>query len=65
MITFIGILVLIAGIAILILSKIESREKIPEWLRSISRFHGYILTQLGSYLLKNSKFIHISGLQKS
>lgn len=49
MITFLGVLVFLAGIAALVLSKIE--DKLPIWLRGINKIQGYSMMAFGILLM--------------
>ncbi|MCW3788739.1 SPFH domain-containing protein [Plebeiibacterium sediminum] len=52
MITFLGFLVLLAGFAAFVISKIEkSNSRFPEWLKGIQKIHGTILITVGIILM--------------
>ncbi len=52
MITFLGFLILLAGLAALVFSKIEkSNSRLPELLRGIKKLHGTILITIGIILM--------------
>ncbi len=57
MITFIGFLVFIVGVAIFVVSKLEKKNGKFEWLKSFTKTHSYIIISLGVFLmLLNSLF---------
>ncbi|MFB6341942.1 SPFH domain-containing protein [Saccharicrinis sp. FJH62] len=51
MITFLGFIVLVAGIAALILSKLEKQEKFPKLLKGIRKGPAYFLIVVGIFLM--------------
>jgi hypothetical protein len=51
MITFIGFLVLLAGIAAIIISKLDKQDKVPGWLRGTTKFHANFLIVAGITLM--------------
>lgn len=57
MITFIGFLVLLAGIAAIIISKLDKQEKVPAWLRGVTKLHANFLIIAGVlFMLLKSLF---------
>ena len=52
MITFLGFLVLLAGLSAIVISKIEkSITRFPDWLRGIKKMHGTVLVVIGLLLM--------------
>lgn len=51
MTTFLGFLVLIAGVIAMIISKLEKLDKIPVWLRDVKKTHGTVLIAIGVTLM--------------
>lgn len=51
MITIIGFLVALAGIAALIISKLDKQAKVPSWLRGITKTHANFILAIGILLM--------------
>lgn len=51
MITFFGILIFIAGLAALIIAKLESLKKVPAWITGVTRKHASIIITIGVVLI--------------
>lgn len=51
MITFFGILIFIAGLAALIIAKLESLKKAPAWITGVTRKHASIIITIGVVLI--------------
>ncbi len=51
MITFIGFLLLLAGIAAIIITKLEKLNKIPAWLHGVTKLHAILLVATGILLM--------------
>jgi hypothetical protein len=51
MITIIGFLLLLAGIAAIIISKLEKLNKIPVWLHGVTKLHAILLVATGILLM--------------
>jgi hypothetical protein len=51
MITIIGFLLLLAGIAAIIISKLEKLNKIPAWLHGVTKLHAILLVATGILLM--------------
>lgn len=51
MLTVIGLLAVTAGLAAIIISKLELRENSPVWMRAVSRTPGYVLVTVGIVLM--------------
>ncbi len=57
MTTFLGVIVLLAGISALIISTLDKQDTIPAWLHGVTKFQGNILVLVGVFLmLLNSLF---------
>ncbi len=51
MTTFLGFLILLAGIAALVFSKLEKHDRLPHILKGITKSHGTILITIGIFLM--------------
>ncbi len=51
MTTFLGFLVLVAGISALVISKLDKHNSIPKWLQGITKLHGNFLIGIGIFLM--------------